>query len=89
MDRYFVDERNGCIAVRDRDNTDPDYNGLYSDTKGVVKYWAGQSVIHTCPTCGHCKSQGWELSDEAIQEAHALCNSLNHPKPNVKGETQT
>ncbi len=34
--RYFVDERGGCIVVRDRTQTDPDYNGRDADTPGVM-----------------------------------------------------
>ena len=42
--RYFVDERAGCVAVRDRDETEPDYPGLHCDTKGVVFYRHGRQV---------------------------------------------
>ena len=40
--RYFVDERSGCVAVRDKKYTDPEYRGLHDDTRGVVKYWQGE-----------------------------------------------
>ena len=76
-DRYFVDERGGCIAVRDRDKTDPDYNGLHPDTAGVVRYWDGQRVEDKCPTCGHDRSFGWSILDGDREAARALCRELN------------
>jgi len=41
MARYFIDERVGCIAIRNRELTDPEYQGLHQDTKGVVWYRHG------------------------------------------------
>jgi len=54
MERFFVDERTGCMAVRDSINTDPEYQGLHSYTEGVVKYWSGvyEKAI-PCSSCGH------------------------------------
>ena len=75
--RFFVDERTGCIAVRDRGYTDPEYNGLHSDTVGVVRYWDGKPETVTCPTCGHTRSNGFSIADEDRQAAHALCDRLN------------
>ncbi len=40
-ERYYTDERVGCIAVMDRTKIDHDYNGLHSDSPGVVVYWPG------------------------------------------------
>ena len=74
---YFVDERSGCVAVRDRTKTDPDYSGLHEDTDGVVKFWGGYSVTKKCPTCGHERSDGWEMKQEDIDEAEAYCDKLN------------
>jgi hypothetical protein len=76
-DRYFVDERTGCIAVRDRELTDPDYRGLHSDTPGVVKYWTGDPVVMICPHCQTRLSGGWELKDEIKSVALELCAALN------------
>ena len=39
--RYFIDERVGCIAIRDRELTNPEYRGLHRNTKGVVWYRHG------------------------------------------------
>ena len=75
--RYFVDERGGCIAVRDRTKTDPDYQGLHADTYGVVKYWHGHMAKEACPTCGHELDAGWCVAAEASEAAKTLCAELN------------
>lgn len=77
MDRYFVDERGGCIAVRDREKTDQEYSGLHPDTPGVIQYWSGIPFADTCPTCGQRRNAGWEISDADRQSAVALCAELN------------
>jgi hypothetical protein len=41
MERYIMDERIGCIAIRDRLNTNPDDRGLHEDTQGVVWFRMG------------------------------------------------
>jgi len=75
--RYFVDERGGCIAVRDREKTDPEYPGLHPDTTGVIRYWDGAPNSDTCPTCGQRRLAGWEIADADRQAAVALCAELN------------
>jgi hypothetical protein len=77
MSRYFIDERSGCIAVRDSDKTDVKYSGLHPDTQGVVRYWDGVQVTKTCPTCRHRINNGWKISDADKQAAVALCAELN------------
>ena len=79
MNRYFVDKRGGCIAVRERAYTDPEYNGLHGDTPGVVRYWHGTQEFSTCPECGHKRSAGWTVADKDIAAAKALCEELNIP----------
>lgn len=77
-ERYFVDERSGCIAVRDRENTDPDYPGLHSDTTGVVAYWHGRVVEgERCETCGHVSPGGLRVSVHDKAQAILLCGELN------------
>ena len=80
MDRYFVDERCGCIAVRDREKTDPGYPGLNYNTTGVVKYWGGTQRAETCPACGQRRPAGWEVPDAVRQAAVTLCAELNQAK---------
>jgi len=82
--RYFVDERSGCLAVRDCNNTDIEYLGLHPDTKGVVKYWDSHQVFETCPTCNHEKFAGYEIDEDDINEAIDLCYKLN--QDNKQGE---
>lgn len=66
MDRYFIDKRVGCIAVRDRHFTDPTYQGLHEDTEGVVKYWHGHEIMGE-----------WSVPIEYEEEAMFLCKELN------------
>jgi hypothetical protein len=83
-ERYFVDERVGCIAVRDREHTDPEYRGLHADTNGVVQYWHGNSseplgplgTDCLCPTCRQ-RRMNWSIADTDHAAAHALCAELN------------
>jgi hypothetical protein len=68
-DRYFLDIRIGCAAVRDRQHTDYDvsYPGLHGDTPDVVLYKHGLKA----------SGAGWIVSDEDIKELHDLCDKLN------------
>ncbi len=62
-DRYFVDVRVGCAAVRDRQHPDYDesYPGLHWYTKDVIAYKHGMSVV----------------SEEDVKELEELCDKLN------------
>lgn len=68
--RYFIDARVGCIAVRDRLNTDPDYPGLHSDTDGVAWY-------------KHGRRDGalWGVAPEHAEEAKVVCDRMNAETP--------
>ena len=77
MDRYYVDERSGCIAVRDYDNTDQNHPGLDADTTGVVRFWHGSPLDEICPTCGQRRPAGWTLAEEARRAAYTLCAEMN------------
>jgi hypothetical protein len=82
--RYFVDERAGCIAVRDRTLTDPEYQGLHSETPGVVKYWNGEQLGgEPCPTCGRSGSGRWFVPLQSQKEAQMFCAEMN-----AKGENE-
>lgn len=85
MDRYFVDERGGCIAVRDREKTDPEYPGLHPDTTGVIRYWGGTPIADTCPTCGQRRPAGWEIADADRRAAVTLCAELNQANAALRG----
>jgi len=75
--RYFIDERGGCIAVRDREQTDPDYNGLHPDTPGVVWYEPGVHEPQKCPHCGSVTRHEWKLKPGARERAEIECSRLN------------
>jgi hypothetical protein len=68
MDRYFLDIRVGCAAVRDRRHPDYDetYPGLHEYTPDVVLYKHGVSTV-----------SGWVLEEEDIEELKSLCDKLN------------
>jgi hypothetical protein len=85
MNRYYIDKRIGCIAVRDRERIDPDYNGLHADMEGVVQYWGGQRTKKKCSECGHVQFAGWDVSEADQRAAAELCDSLNL-KPNAPAD---
>jgi hypothetical protein len=68
LDRYFLDVRSGCAAIRDRHhkNFDPTYPGLHEDTPDVVKY------IH-----GKRTSSGWTLDSKELGMLEELKEKLN------------
>lgn len=70
MDRYFLDIRSGCAAVRDRLHPEysESYPGLHSDTPDVVFYKHGLR---------NNDSGGWDMREEDIQELQDLCDKLN------------
>ena len=78
MERYYVDERVGCIAIRDRTLVDPEDSGLESDSPDVIKFWMGELVESwPCPTCGHSAEIHWTVKEEDKQAAEELCKQLN------------
>jgi hypothetical protein len=68
LDRYFIDIRSGCAAVRDRLHPlyNPDYPGLHQDTPDVVEY------IHGIRS-GNC----WTVNTEGIERLKELTDKLN------------
>jgi hypothetical protein len=68
MDRYFLDIRVGCAAVRDRQH--PSYNetypGLHPSMSDVILYKSGAWVIDS-----------WVISEEDIEELKLTCDKLN------------
>ena len=77
-DRYYVDERGGCIAVVDRLMKNPEENGLHEDMDGVVKYWQGHQHKNLCPTCHQVTSTEWRVADETREVAREWCANLNN-----------
>lgn len=70
MDRYFLDIRCGCAAVRDRLHPEysESYPGLHRDTPDVVLYKHGLE---------NNDNGGWDMREEDIQELQDLCDKLN------------
>ena len=78
MDRYYVDDRVGCIAVRDRTFDDPEYKCLEPDVEGVIQYWPGEMVDgEVCEKCKRPFGKVWTVKPEDIVSAKALCEKLN------------
>lgn len=67
--RYFVDERVGCIAVRDSEHPeyDKDYQGLNSDLEDVV-----------CIYYGKYTNDVWNVEQEYIDICYKKCSELNN-----------
>ena len=68
MDRYFLDIRGGCAAVRDRQHPEYDesYPGLHESTLDVVEYKHGFNSYN-----------GWEMHQEDIDYLQSVCDKLN------------
>ena len=72
MPRFFVDERNGCIAIRDRQHPDfdIDYQGLDADLPDVVDFKMGEQIKFSNFTT-------WDLAPEIISDFNSRCALLN------------
>lgn len=78
-DRFFIDERVGCIAVIDRQHPDydPKRQGLEERMGGVVWYEDGIQVVENCPHCGGTQGKGWLLRKGARERAEKQLRILN------------
>ena len=76
-DRYYIDKRDGCIAIRDKQNTNLDDHGLHPETQGVTHYRDGQQKFEDCPTCKHRRMVGWEVAQDVVTEMEELCKKMN------------
>lgn len=65
--RFFIDERVGCIAVRDREHPDydPKYPGLHNDTADVIFYAHGSK-----------NDQGWFVEERFRRKAEQVLRHL-------------
>lgn len=65
--RFFIDERVGCIAVRDKKHPsyDPDYQGLHNDTADVIFY------AH-----GNRNKEGWYVDERFRRKAQQVLEHL-------------
>jgi len=66
--RFFVDIRGGCGAVRDswHESFDKDYPGLHSDTPDVIDY-----------KHGFTDNGVWKMNDDDVDFLNKLCDNLN------------
>lgn len=69
MKRFYVDQRNGIVAVSDRMHPkyEPDRQGCHADLPWVVASWHGDK------TPGY----GLVIQDWQIEKANHLCDMLN------------
>lgn len=76
MDRFYVDKRVGCVAVRDRNVTE-EYPtpGLHFDTIGVVAYWHGKWDE---------KKREWNTDLDQVFMAEKLCTLLNEQEKKIE-----
>lgn len=68
MPRFFVDERVGCIAIRDTQHPefDIEHQGLDSELPDVVKFEMGTLI-----------NNEWVVSEEVTEKFKSECASLN------------
>jgi hypothetical protein len=66
-ERFYIDDRVGCIAVRDREKDDEWSPGLHSEMDGVMAYWHGRKGPDGV----------WGVLDWQKGKAKALCDELN------------
>lgn len=71
LKRFYIDERAGCIAVRDREKDSEWEQGLHPDMEGVIAFWSGHKVVDTS------NMTQWEISDWQKLKAKNLCDQLN------------
>ena len=65
--RFFIDERVGCIAVRDKKHPsyDPNYQGLHRDTVDVIFYAHGNK-----------NEKGWYVDERFRRKAQQVLEHL-------------
>ena len=89
-ERYYIDERAGCIAIRDRKQMGDDPSpGLHDDTPGVVEYWHGIPQDKKCQMCGHVSFDGWVIPDNIVVKAKRICDELNNKLSDKLGVCHT
>jgi hypothetical protein len=74
--RYFVDERGGCVVVLDRTKYDFPDGCLDHNEDAVMEFWAKEKVKTRCEACGHVK-EAWADAGKILEEANRLAMRLN------------
>tara|TARA_R110000765_G_scaffold143226_3_gene244772 strand:+ start:331 stop:618 length:288 start_codon:yes stop_codon:yes gene_type:complete len=67
--RFYVDERSGCVAVRERVGYDIS-PGLHQDLPDVMAYWSGEKYLDDDSMVR------WRVADWQLEKANKLCESL-------------
>lgn len=70
-ERFYVDKRTGCVAIRDRSYPDPSL-GLNSDLPDVVLFFGGIKIPGTSE---------YTISPMDVAECERLCGKLNSLTP--------
>lgn len=67
--RFFVDQRVGCVAVRDKKHPkyDPEYNGLHSHLPDVIYFAQGEYI-----------EKEWSVGEMYVNKANDVCQHLNN-----------
>lgn len=73
--QFYIDERGGCIAVREKIDQDIS-NGCHADLPDVVAFWQGTNSFDEN---GMVK---WSVADWQREKAASLCAKLNEIKEN-------
>jgi len=74
-ERFFVDDRCGCVAVRDRTLLDENSPGLHGDEPDCVKFWMKGKKSVRCQCCDHIADV--YVLDDHVDDAHQLAKRLN------------
>ena len=75
--RFYVDERLGCIALRDRTKAS-DSPRLHSDLPDVILFFAAVQVPNKpCPTCKHVEGFQWFIPDGLRKQLQDQADQLN------------
>lgn len=79
--RFFIDERIGCIAVRDSSLMNEDSgNCLERESDGVVWFRMGHHSVRYCEKCHQATGSDWTISDVMRTQAQEECDRLNTRK---------
>ena len=79
--RFFVDDRCGCVAVRDREKYDPEEPHLDSDVIDVVWFRMKKLIPQRCDKCYQSIQGKWD-DEDSVDEAIRECEKLNsEPQP--------
>lgn len=69
--RFYIDERVGCIAVRDKTKKDEWRSGLSQEDDDVMAFWRGDKVYNDSGM------EEWRVYDWQKVKAKQLCDELN------------